>query len=94
MSSYKQPLPTIPPPVKPKPENDIQNKVNIDINLNDIYILAKATEKALNQKVYSKEEVTKIFPIYDKVVTTAERLARKHSIELLYPEDSDNKEKK
>lgn len=53
----------------------------------DLYKLAKALEKAIFAKVYTKKESSELFPIMNKVITHTESIMRQRELNALYNED-------
>jgi hypothetical protein len=59
--------------------------MNIDIN--DVITLISATEIAINKKVFTKEEITKIFPSWNNLAATLEKHKRQLLVDKLYSEE-------
>lgn len=62
--------------------------MSLEININDVFLLVEATSIAINRKVFTKEEIDKIFPIWDSLSTVIEKHKRKTVVDQLYPKTS------
>ncbi len=80
------PPPTIPPPQQSAPQAPAQKDTGISIL--EIKELTNYLNIAIERKVFTKEEIVKVFPIWEKVSTICDRIERKLKVENLYKEAS------
>ena len=91
LPSVPQTPPTIPPPQQSAPQAPAQNDTGIStIELKE---LTDYLNLAIERKVFTKEEIIKVFPIWEKVSTFCDRIERKIKVENLYKEASASSEK-
>ena len=94
LPSVPQTPPTIPPPPQQPapaaPQAPVQNDTGIStIELKE---LTDYLNLAIERKVFTKEEIIKVFPIWEKVSTFCDRIERKIKVENLYKEASASSE--
>ena len=58
--------------------------LQLNLNLEEINILSKGLEKGIRERVYNKEEITALFPIWNKLKSLCESIVRKAEIEEIY----------
>lgn len=70
----------------------IDNKDDINISMDDIVtiisalqiVFQKEKEKEKDDKIFTKEQADKIFPSWDRLFTTCQKVARKNNFKQLY----------
>lgn len=65
----------------PKPKS---SSLHLNLNLEEINVLSKSLEKGIRKRIYDKEEITALFPIWNKLKGLCESLVRKSEIEEIY----------
>jgi len=80
--------PTIPPP---KGTNEAASQPSQDTGISTIELkqLTDYLNIAIERKVFTKEEIIKIFPIWEKVSTFCDRIERKIKVENIYKENNE-----
>ena len=56
------------------------------VEIQELLVLVNAVEIAINGKVYSKEQVDKIFPTWNEITSRLQKLQRKNAVDQLYEE--------
>ncbi len=86
LPSVPQTPPTIPPPQQSAPAAPAQKDAGISTL--ELKELTNYLNIAIERKVFTKEEIVKVFPIWEKVSTFCDRIERKLKVENLYKEAS------
>lgn len=63
------------------PEN---TKNKLSLSMEELYKLANAVGLGFEKKIYTKEVVKDLFPVYNKVISYSESIIRKQKVESLY----------
>ena len=58
---------------------------NFKADIQEIMILIHAVEIAINNKVYTKEQIDKIFPIWNNMTSNLQKVQRQNAVDQLYP---------
>lgn len=66
------------------PEN---TKNKLSLSMEELYKLANAVGLGFEKKIYTKEVVKDLFPVYNKVISYSESIIRKQKVESLYNEE-------
>jgi hypothetical protein len=72
---------------------------SFQVDVQEILVLVNAVEIAINktlpgnQKVYSKEQIDNIFPVWNNVTANLQKLQRQNAIDQLYSQTQEVSEK-
>lgn len=79
--------PTIPPPKGTNEAASQQPNQNTGISTMEIKQLTDYLNIAIERKAFTKEEIVKIFPIWEKVSIFCDQIERKIKVQNLYKEN-------
>lgn len=57
-------------------------------DINDIIILLRGCEIAIYKKVYTKEELDILFPVWNNLTSMMDKIKRQQQVETLYRDDA------
>jgi hypothetical protein len=65
---------------------DIPKSKSTYLSVHEMQILSNAIEKSIAQKIYNREEIIALFPVYNKIKGLCEGIIRKNQVEDMYKE--------
>lgn len=63
---------------------------NLSITIEEVYTLTQYLETAIKRKTFTKDEITKLYPVWTKVARFCEELKRKVEVDKLYKDENEN----
>lgn len=59
---------------------------NLQVDINEIALLLKAIEIAINRKIYTKQEINQYFPLWNNLTASIEKMKRQAIVDQMYAE--------